>query len=126
VSATATPSGLSLPGSSDFGDLAYEEEDRKPNVEYLDSLNDYRKRSRSTEDVGGSAKNKMAKVHVGGLTVNGLGNGNGFGHSQETAVGTGSGIDIDAVSMPPESQEVPEDDPVVYGKFHSFFHVVTD
>jgi transcription initiation factor TFIIE subunit alpha len=123
ASATATPSGLSLPGSSDFGDLAYdEEEDRKPNVEYLDSLNDYRKRSRSTEDVGGNAKSKMAKVNMGGLTVNGFGNGNGLRDPQETAVGTDvvvSGVEDDAVPMPTEeSQEVLGDDPMVYGMFY--------
>ena len=28
------------------------EEDRKPNIEYLDSLNEYNKRSRSVEDEG--------------------------------------------------------------------------
>ena len=61
-SAQATPAGLSAPGSSDFGDFPNdEEEDRKPNLEYLDSLNDYRKRSRSREDVG-SVKVKVAKM----------------------------------------------------------------
>ncbi|KAH7913129.1 TFIIE alpha subunit-domain-containing protein [Hygrophoropsis aurantiaca] len=46
ASAQATPSGL---GSED-------EEDQKPSVQYLDSLNDYRKRSRSREDEGVAAK----------------------------------------------------------------------
>ncbi|RDB27851.1 Transcription initiation factor IIE subunit alpha [Hypsizygus marmoreus] len=74
VSAQATPSALSLPSSSDFGDV--EEEDRKPNVEYLDSLNEYRKRSRSAEDVGtGTGKMKIAKVEeafgVYGYTMEG-------------------------------------------------------
>lgn len=82
VSAQATPSGLSLPGSSDFGDVAFEEEeDRKPSVEYLDSLNDYRKRSRSREDVGGpAAKTKVAKVEENGL------NGIGYGYSPENGI----------------------------------------
>ncbi|EAU89646.2 transcription initiation factor TFIIE alpha subunit [Coprinopsis cinerea okayama7 len=39
--------------ASEYGD---EEEDRKPAIEYLDSLNDYRKRSRSAEDIGGGSK----------------------------------------------------------------------
>ncbi|KAJ7070342.1 TFIIE alpha subunit-domain-containing protein [Mycena belliarum] len=63
-SAQATPTGLSAPGSSDFGDLnAEEEEDVKPSVEYLDSLNEYRKRSRSHE--GADAANKVPKVEDG-------------------------------------------------------------
>ncbi|KAK0495917.1 TFIIE alpha subunit-domain-containing protein [Armillaria luteobubalina] len=49
------------PGSSDFDDFG-EEEDRKPNIEYLDSLNDYRKRSRSREDEGVTGKVKVPKV----------------------------------------------------------------
>ncbi len=61
ASAQATPSGLSAPGSSDFDDFG-EEEDRKPNIEYLDSLNDYRKRSRSREDEGVTGKIKVPKV----------------------------------------------------------------
>jgi transcription initiation factor TFIIE subunit alpha len=132
-SAIATPSGLSIPGSSDFGDLAYDDdEEKKPNVEYLDSLNDYRKRSRSTEDVGSSAKSKMAKVHTeeGYGAMNGFGNGNGFGneYSQETVVGsdvtvTGTVYMEDGgVSKLSESQEAPEDDPMVYGKFDLFKH----
>jgi transcription initiation factor TFIIE subunit alpha len=37
------------PNGSDFGE---EEEDVKPSIEYLNSLNEYHKRSRSTDDVG--------------------------------------------------------------------------
>lgn len=40
-----------------------EEEDVKPNLEYLDSLNEYRKRSRSREDVGtGGSTPKMPRT----------------------------------------------------------------
>ncbi|TFK72117.1 hypothetical protein BDN72DRAFT_957580 [Pluteus cervinus] len=61
VSAQATPT-LSAPGSSDFGDFnPGEEEDKKPTIEYLDSLNDYRKRSRSRED-DGARTTKIAKI----------------------------------------------------------------
>ncbi|KAI0717042.1 TFIIE alpha subunit-domain-containing protein [Earliella scabrosa] len=49
LAASAAPSGQPTPGISDFGE---DEEDVKPNVQYLDSLNEYRKRSRSREDVG--------------------------------------------------------------------------
>ncbi|KAF9261674.1 hypothetical protein L218DRAFT_988758 [Marasmius fiardii PR-910] len=76
ASAVATPSGLSLPGSSDFDNLEEEEEDKKPSTEYLNSLNDYRKRSRSQEDVGSSGKTKQMKLEestsrVNGVTTNG-------------------------------------------------------
>ncbi|KAG7094953.1 hypothetical protein E1B28_005754 [Marasmius oreades] len=72
ASAVATPSGLSLPGSSDFDNLEEEEEDRKPTTEYLNSLNDYRKRSRSGEDVGSSGKTKQAKLEESTSRVNGV------------------------------------------------------
>ncbi|KAF8230306.1 hypothetical protein L208DRAFT_1423853 [Tricholoma matsutake] len=126
ASATATPSGLSLPGSSDFGDLAYDDdEDRKPNVEYLDSLNDYRKRSRSAEDIEGGAKSKMAKVHMEeghGVAMNGFGNSNGLGngYSRETVVGSNVAVagavhmEDHSTSMPHGSQEVQDDDPIVH------------
>ena len=40
-----------------------EEEDVKPSVEYLESLNDYRKRSRSAEDIGeGSGMSKIPRA----------------------------------------------------------------
>ena len=96
ASAQATPSGLGMPGSSDFGDVGYEEEERKPSVEYLASLNEYRKRSRSMEDVGGlPAKAKVAKVDEG---LNGY------------------GVDEGAIALP-DAQPllVVEDDPLVYG-----------
>jgi transcription initiation factor TFIIE subunit alpha len=98
-------------------------------------LNDYRKRSRSTEDVGG-AKSKMAKVHTEEgyrLAANGFGNGNGYGngYSQGSVVGNKIAVpgakhmEADSTSMPPESQEVQEDDPMVYGKFDLLkFHVI--
>ncbi|KAI0918341.1 hypothetical protein AcV5_002350 [Taiwanofungus camphoratus] len=65
LAASAVPS-QDTPGmfsmSSDFGDG--EEEDVKPSIEYLDSLNDYRKRSRSLEDVdGGVGTPKMARIN---------------------------------------------------------------
>ncbi|KAL0959915.1 hypothetical protein HGRIS_011580 [Hohenbuehelia grisea] len=63
TSTLATPTGLSALGSDDFGDLGVdEEEDQKPSVQYLDSLNDYRKRSRSREDEGPITKTKMPKT----------------------------------------------------------------
>lgn len=53
---------------SEFG----EEEDVKPSIEYLDSLNEYRKRSRSVEDVGeGSGSTKMPRTANGTPEANG-------------------------------------------------------
>jgi len=86
ASTVATPSGLSLPGSSDFDHLE-EEEDKKPSIEYLNSLNDYRKRSRSQEDVGSSGKTKLVKVQGNANGANGNGNGmvvNGAAHVHST------------------------------------------
>jgi transcription initiation factor TFIIE subunit alpha len=100
VSAQATPSALSQPGSSDFGET--EEEDRKPNVEYLDSLNEYRKRSRSKEDEGPAAKTKLAKMEQGL---------NGYGYSPENGlVHDDNAIVVDDV-QPPSSGN----DPIVHG-----------
>jgi transcription initiation factor TFIIE subunit alpha len=53
-----TPSALGGPGSEE-GD---EDEERKPSVQYLDSLNEYRKRSRSEKDEEGLGLKKVAKV----------------------------------------------------------------
>lgn len=62
-SVAATPS---FTMNSEYGE---EEEDRKPNIDYLDSLNGFSKRSRSVEDVGGGGARtpKMAKTE--GLTA---------------------------------------------------------
>ncbi|KAF8637861.1 hypothetical protein AX17_002487 [Amanita inopinata Kibby_2008] len=82
VSAQATPSAISAPASSEYGDLGNdEEEEQKPSVEYLDSLNDYRKRSRSREDEG-VKETKMPKLEeqMNGFTVEAI-QVNGFeGH----------------------------------------------
>jgi len=53
-------------GGSEFGE---EEEDVKPSIEYLNSLNEYRKRSRSTDDVGtptsSSSGKKLPRIDSG-------------------------------------------------------------
>ncbi|KIK46983.1 hypothetical protein CY34DRAFT_799831 [Suillus luteus UH-Slu-Lm8-n1] len=46
---------------SGLGSEEFEEEEQKPSVQYLDSLNDYRKRSRSKEDEGAAAT-KLPKI----------------------------------------------------------------
>lgn len=106
ASAIATPSGLSLPGSSDFGDLAYQEEiDQKPSVEYLDSLNEYRKRSRSGDDEGTNAREKVTKVDVGP---------DRHTYFTEKGIVPVEGNTVLVVEVQPP---VLEDDPIVYGKY---------
>ncbi|KAJ7645502.1 TFIIE alpha subunit-domain-containing protein [Mycena polygramma] len=94
-SAQATPTGLSAPGSSDFG--GDDEEDIKPSVEYLDSLNEYRKRSRSHE--GADTPNKLQKAEE----TNGWSNGNLNGAVEV----------VPDVAMREEIEE-PREDPIVY------------
>lgn len=104
-SAQATPTGLSAPGSSDFGDLGGEdEEDIKPSVEYLDSLNEYRKRSRSNDGV--DTANKVAKVEQVDPTAGLL---------------NGAAEAVADVAM--EEPAVPQEDPIVYGEFSAQFFV---
>jgi transcription initiation factor TFIIE subunit alpha len=94
-----------------LGDDFFEDEDRKPNIEYLDSLNEHNKRSRSAENEGGDAERKQARV---GLLVDG---GGGWGQGQENGgehlpmngVEGGSGVDAGDV--------LAEEDPIVYGLF---------
>ncbi|KAF5368934.1 hypothetical protein D9758_002913 [Tetrapyrgos nigripes] len=95
ASAQATPSGLSAPGSSDFDEFGEEEEERKPSIEYLNSLNDYRKRSRSQEDEGTVGRNKIAKtedVAENGHTLHGSLDHRGI-PAQSDGVADGSGDD---------------------------------
>ena len=113
MSAQPTPTTQSALGSSDSGDFGYdEEEDRKPSVQYLDSLNAYRKRSRSHEDVGSAAKIKQVKVdatediykigHGLGVAINGYTPENGIEVEQDAVM-------VEGVAL------LPEDDPLVYG-----------
>ncbi|KAJ7785267.1 TFIIE alpha subunit-domain-containing protein [Mycena maculata] len=97
----------SAPGSSDLGGRGDDfgadddEEDVKPSVEYLDSLNEYRKRARSNE--GAVAANKLPKVEDAA---------NGFGG----ASGHVNGFAPPADAPMPEAEmiEEPKEDPIVY------------
>ncbi|KAF7316536.1 HTH TFE/IIEalpha-type domain-containing protein [Mycena indigotica] len=89
-SAQPTPT-LSMPGSSDFDDI--EEEDRKPQPEYLDSLNEYKKRSRSREEM--VTPNKTPKLE-----------------EPEPVILTNGHIDVEMEVEP--LPEAPKDDPIVY------------
>ena len=93
LAASAAPSGLATPRLSDFGE---EEEDVKPNVEYLDSLNENRKRSRSREDVGnGSASPKQRRTSP-----------------PEAVPSIVNGVELDSSTLAPAA----DDDPMVYGE----------
>jgi transcription initiation factor TFIIE subunit alpha len=134
-SAQATPTGTGVPSSSNSPDFLNshlyddEEEDKKPNVEYLDSLNAYRKRSRSQEDVGSADKIKVAKIgsSVEVRTANGHANGflgvNGLGH-----YGNGNKFSAEFQNevMQPQQEldewlTIPEDDPMILGESSSSY-----
>ena len=76
------------------------EEDRKPSVEYLDSLNEHNKRSRSVEDEGDSER-KQARV----------GDGLGQQGAQENGELLMNGAESSGADMDDNSAE----DPIVYG-----------
>jgi transcription initiation factor TFIIE subunit alpha len=136
ASAHSTPTAIGVPSSSsnspDFLNSHLnddDEEDKKPNVEYLDSLNAYRKRSRSQEDVGSADKIKLAKMDSSGDlgTTNGHVNGflrvNGFGHH-----GNGEGFAAEPQDGGMRLQELddmgltaPEDDPMILGWSFPYF-----
>jgi transcription initiation factor TFIIE subunit alpha len=115
VSTTATPSAT-VP--SEYGVDIDEEEDRKPTIQYLDSLSEYRKRSRSIDDVGtgGPRTPKIAKTDssssLGGLT-------NGFGN---VSVEYPSSSFLSAYEEPPPPSQSAGGDPLVYGEFFSCPH----
>ncbi|KXN91567.1 Transcription initiation factor IIE subunit alpha [Leucoagaricus sp. SymC.cos] len=137
VSAMPTPTPAR---SSESGDYGYtidveDEEDRKPTIEYLDSLNDYRKRSRSKEDVdgstsGGNGSRKLVKTDSemsvnGHLTVNGYANSSatpedvglnvvGGAYGDESTLDGEDGYANGYGAGVGEGSGEPEDDPVVY------------
>lgn len=137
LAASSAPSAQVTPilpdVASDFGE---EEEDVKPSLEYLTSLNEYRKRSRSREDVdGGSATPKMQKLNghadVNGIASSGFGSANAsvesvlVSTSVEVVMTNGVGYEESAAM-----DAVPAaDDPIVYGKplyyyFDHTFHCI--
>jgi transcription initiation factor TFIIE subunit alpha len=118
LAVSAAPSSQHTP-SGEFSVLGDFEEDRKPNIEYLDSLNKHNKRSRSVEDESSEdTERKLARV----VSVAGDGWGAGGGGSQgengehmqavngvEDSLGIGMGMDAD------DNIAAVEDDPTVYG-----------
>jgi transcription initiation factor TFIIE subunit alpha len=128
ASAQATPTATGV-NSSSSGSPGFpggtgddDEEDKKPNIEYLDSLNAYRKRSRSQEDVGTASKIKVAKteetvVHANGngyLSIPGMNgtngiNGNGHSYSHESQ----SDVTMHIQESVSAAMAAPEDDPMI-------------
>ncbi|KAF4583422.1 TFIIE alpha subunit family protein [Pleurotus pulmonarius] len=132
ASAQATPSATSAPWS-DFGDAGNdEEEDVKPSVEYLDSLNDYRKRSRSREDEGAATKSKLAKTDFGvdlPYVNQHLNNGNGISSDMPSAMNGGAQGDDPLVYVNgkpiPYSRVTEEDhDLMTPDEYTAFFEVM--
>ncbi|KAF7797340.1 hypothetical protein EIP86_008535 [Pleurotus ostreatoroseus] len=104
LAASQAPSSQATPAMTSYGDFGDDEEDVKPSVEYLNSLGDYRKRSRSADDVGSPGPVKTPKI-------NGLSTPNGFSKGElspaETPIVVDSGGDILSASA---------DDPMVMVK----------
>jgi transcription initiation factor TFIIE subunit alpha len=109
TSTMPTPSGTQ---PSDYGLDLDEEEDRKPSIKMLESLSEYRKRSRSIEDVGSAPKTpKIAKTDSNS-SVAGL--ANGFSDHLPAQFATPEFV----APVEPEPHmyaQPPADDPLVYG-----------
>ena len=105
LAASSQPTPILETGGSDFGE---EEEDVKPSIEYLNSLNEYRKRSRSTEDVGLPSSNSGKKVAK-----------HGYDNPRTGPIIASTTPMLEAlVKEQPLEPEVPQlqaQDPVVYG-----------
>lgn len=97
LAASVAPSTQDTPAMADLGSDFGDEEDVKPSIEYLDSLNEYRKRSRSREDDGAGSTSKLPKI-------NGHAEPNGF-LAADIPLDNGMGGE-------------PIDDPLVYGMSH--------
>ena len=109
LAASNSTSAQDTPALTNLDEFGEDDEDVKPNVEYLDSLNEYRKRSRSTEDVGGDrGPSKTPKL-------NGHSPSNGFTPSVPQP-------EPEPPLMPAVEELAPEaplDDPIVYGEYHA-------
>ncbi|KAI0305088.1 TFIIE alpha subunit-domain-containing protein [Russula brevipes] len=93
--APSTPSG-------EFSVLGDFEEDRKPNIEYLDALNEHNKRSRSVEDEGDTER-KQVKV------------GDGLGQENEREYGQQLPMNgVESSGAVNAEAAIAEEDPIVY------------
>ena len=116
MAASTAPSTQHTP-SGEFSVLGDFEEDRKPNIEYLDALNEHRKRSRSLEEdaaeTDGASERKLARIV-----------GWGQGQLSNGDVDEGSGVAGAAVGADADvgGDVPPGDDPMVYGLCLFFLH----
>ena len=104
MAASAAPSTQHTP-PGEFSVLGDYEDDRKPNIEYLDALNEHNKRSRSVEDEG-EAERKQARV----------GDGWGLQGTQENGELSMNGTE----SLGVDAGDMSTEDPMVYGLFFLF------
>ncbi|KAH8998756.1 hypothetical protein EDB86DRAFT_3145866 [Lactarius hatsudake] len=114
LAASAAPSTQHTP-SGEFSVLGDFEEDRKPNIEYLDSLNEHNKRSRSAEDDGAHAdrtavaERKLARVVGWGQMANG-----------EVPV---NGVPVDGKPMPFSQVEEEHHDLMTADEWAAYFEI---
>ena len=94
---------------SDFG----EEEEQKPSVQYLDSLNEAGKRSRSQEDLG-VRENKSLRSNLGTPVFSCSDSGSFKGPSPTPDANTGT-FEVE-VELEVNSEDL-ADDPIVYGEW---------
>jgi len=110
--APSTPSG-------EFSVLGDFEEDRKPDIEYLDALNEHNKRSRSVENEG-DAERKQAKVGEGSG-----GEGDGWGLLGQQAQENGEQQEhlpmngVENSGRNAQDVMLADEDPTVYGLYFS-------
>jgi transcription initiation factor TFIIE subunit alpha len=111
LAASAAPSTQHTP-PGEFSVLGDYEEDRKPNIEYLDALNEHNKRSRSVENEG-KAERKQARVEDGW----------GLQGAQENGELSMNGTE----SLGVNAEDLPTEDPMVYGVFflYSFYAMLS-
>jgi transcription initiation factor TFIIE subunit alpha len=113
LAASAAPSTQHTP-SGEFSVLGDFEEDRKPSIEYLDSLNEHNKRSRSAEHED-DAERKQARVADGDSDGWGQGQGLENGDQQHHPMNGVEGSEVNA-----EDFAGAGDDPIVYGLYLAF------
>ncbi|CAL1699012.1 unnamed protein product [Somion occarium] len=118
LEASAAPSAQVTPLTGDLGsDFGEEEEDIKPNIEYLDSLNEYRKRSRSAEDIGAGGPVKTPRMN-GEHAPSPLSYANGPLHIEASVE-----FEADVTTM--EAKGEPLEDPMVYEEYTAYYEVMT-
>lgn len=115
LEAASRPQSTAHTPALDFLDSDFEEEERKPSVQYLDALNESRKRSRSREDLG-SRENKALRSNLGTPIFSRSDSGS-FGGPSPTPDTSGSTLGADGDMEVSVEVDKPRDDPIVYGEY---------